>query len=113
MTNLDLLDRDNIKIVESRISEVTAYTDRARVTRRGTVSLTGNETELAIASLPATLDTESVRATGAGTVAVRLLGVRTETVFSSEPTGDRIAELTHQIQSILFAQNILKTEKFR
>ncbi|MEG4228989.1 mucoidy inhibitor MuiA family protein [Microcoleus sp. N9_B2] len=100
MTNLDLLDRDNIKIVESQISEVTVYTDRALITRRGTVALTGNERELAIASLPTTLDTESVRATGAGTVAVRLLGVRTETVFSSEPTGDRTAELTQQIQEL-------------
>ncbi len=100
MTNLDLLDRDNIKIVESQISQVTVYTDRALITRRGTVALTGNERELAIASLPATLDTESVRATGAGTVAVRLLGVRTETVFSSEPTGDRTAELTQQIQEL-------------
>ncbi|MEG3974499.1 mucoidy inhibitor MuiA family protein [Microcoleus sp. herbarium8] len=100
MTNSDLLDRDNIKIVESQISEVTVYTDRALITRRGTVSLTGNERELTIASLPTTLETESVRATGAGTVAVRLLGVRTETVFSSEPTGDRLAELTAQIQEL-------------
>ncbi|MGB3264132.1 MAG: mucoidy inhibitor MuiA family protein [Microcoleus sp.] len=100
MTNSDLLDRDNIKIVESQISEVTVYTDRALITRRGTVALTGNERELTVASLPTTLDTESVRATGAGTVAVRLLGVRTETVFSSEPTGDRTAELTAQIQEL-------------
>ncbi|MBE9162256.1 MULTISPECIES: mucoidy inhibitor MuiA family protein [Microcoleaceae] len=100
MTNSDLLDRDNIKIVESQISEVTVYTDRALIARRGTVALMGNERELTIASLPTTLETESVRATGAGTVAVRLLGVRTETVFSSEPTGDRIAELTHQIQEL-------------
>ncbi|PSB29815.1 hypothetical protein C7B69_09090 [filamentous cyanobacterium Phorm 46] len=100
MTNSDLLDRDHIKIVESQISEVTVYTDRALITRRGTVALTGNERELTIASLPTTLETESVRGTGAGTVAVRLLGVRTETVFSSEPTGDRIAELTAQIQEL-------------
>lgn len=100
MTNSDLVDRDNIKIVESQISEVTVYTDRALITRRGTVALTGNERELAIASLPATLETESVRATGAGTVAVRLLGVRTGRVFSSEPTGDRTAELTQQIKEL-------------
>ncbi|MEG4803293.1 mucoidy inhibitor MuiA family protein [Microcoleus sp. ARI1-B5] len=100
MTDSDLLDRDNIKIVESRISEVTAYTDRALITRRGTVALTGNERELTVASLPTTLETESVRATGAGTVAVRLLGVHTETVFHSEPAGDRIAELTQQIQEL-------------
>lgn len=100
MTDSYLLNQDNIKTLETRICEVTVYTDRALVTRRGTVSLAGNERELAIASVPATLDTESVRATGAGTVAVRLLGVRTETVFSSEPVGDRTAELTQQIQEL-------------
>jgi uncharacterized protein (TIGR02231 family) len=91
---------DSIKTIDTRICEVTVYTDRALVTRRGTVSLTGNERELAIVSVPATLETESVRATGAGTVAVRLLGVRTETVFSSEPVADGIAELTQQIQEL-------------
>lgn len=100
MTDSYLLNQDNIKTLDTRISKVTVYTDRALVTRRGTVALTGNETELAIASLPATLETESVRATGAGTVAVRLLGVRTETVFSSEPVDDRTAALTQQIQEL-------------
>ncbi|MEG4272536.1 MULTISPECIES: mucoidy inhibitor MuiA family protein [unclassified Microcoleus] len=100
MTDSEILNSDTIKTLETSISEVTVYTDRALVTRRGTVALTGNERELAIASVPATLETESVRATGAGTVAVRLLGVRTETVFSSEPVGDRTAELTQQIQEL-------------
>ena len=100
MTHSEILNSDTIKTLNTSISEVTVYTDRALVTRRGTVSLTGNERELAIASVPATLETESVRATGAGTVAVRLLGVRTETVFSSEPVGDRTAELTQQIQEL-------------
>ena len=100
MTDSEMPNLDSIKTIDTRICEVTVYTDRALVTRRGTVALTGNERELAIASLPATLDTESVRATGAGTVAVRLLGVRTQTVFSSEPVADGIAELTQQIQEL-------------
>ena len=100
MTDSEILNSDTIKTLDTRISEVTVYTDRARVTRRGTVALTGNETELTIASLPATLETDSVRATGSGTIAVRLLGVRTETVFSSEPVADRTAELTQQIQEL-------------
>lgn len=100
MTDSEMPNLDSIKTLDTRICEVTVYTDRALVTRRGTVALTGNERELAMASLPATLDTESVRATGAGTVAVRLLGVRSETVFSSEPVGDRTAELTQQIQEL-------------
>ncbi|MEG4627809.1 mucoidy inhibitor MuiA family protein [Microcoleus sp. w1-18aA5] len=100
MTDSEILNSDTIKTLNTSISKVTVYTDRALVTRRGTVSLMGNEQELAIASVPATLETESVRATGAGTVAVRLLGVRTETVFSTEPVGDRTAELTQQIQEL-------------
>ena len=110
MTDSNLLDRDYIKIVESQISEVTVYTDRALITRRGTVALTGNERELIVASLPTTIETESVRATGAGTVAVRLLGVRTETVFHSEPTGDRIPELTAQIQDLETQKRAIKDQ---
>ena len=97
MTDSEILNSDTIKTLDTRISEVTVYTDRALVTRRGTVALTGNETELTIASLPATIETDSVRATGSGTIAVRLLGVRSETVFSSEPVAYNIAELTQQI----------------
>jgi len=100
VTDSEMPNLDSIKTIDTRICEVTVYTDRALVTRRGTVGLTGNERELAIASLPTTLETESVRATGAGTVAVRLLGVRSETVFSSEPVADGIAELTQQIQEL-------------
>jgi uncharacterized protein (TIGR02231 family) len=100
MTDSETPNLDTIKTVDTRICEVTVYTDRARVTRRGTVTLTGNETELAIASLPATLETDSVRATGSGTIAVRLLGVRSKTVFSSKYVANRPASITQQIQEL-------------
>lgn len=108
MTDSETPNLDTLKTVDTRICEVTVYTDRARVTRRGTVALTGNERELAIASLPATLEPESVRATGAGTVAVRLLGVRSKTVFSREPVADRTAELTQQIQELETQKRAIK-----
>ncbi|MEG4631583.1 mucoidy inhibitor MuiA family protein [Microcoleus sp. AR_TQ3_B6] len=108
MTDSEMPNLDSIKTIDTRICEVTVYTDRALVTRRGTVALTGNERELAIAPLPATLETESVRATGAGTVAVRLLGVRSERVFSSEPVADGIAELTQQIQELESQERAIK-----
>lgn len=108
MTDSEILNCDTIKTLDTSISKVTVYTDRALVTRRGTVSLTGNERELAIVSLPATLEPESVRATGAGTVAVRLLGVRCGRVFSSEPIADGIAELTQQIQELETQKRAIK-----
>lgn len=88
------------QILSTRISQVTVYTDRARVTRRGVVALTGGERELAIASLPANLQTESIRASGSGTVAVRLLQVRTERIFAAEPILERVAQLTEQIEQL-------------
>ncbi|HLO50583.1 MAG TPA: DUF4140 domain-containing protein, partial [Kamptonema sp.] len=100
MTNLELTDRDRIKTVDAPISEVTVYTNQARVTRRGVVALNGNERELAIASLPATIQTESVRAAGVGTIAVRLLGVRTEKIFATEPVEQRIREISQQIEEL-------------
>ncbi|NEP22738.1 mucoidy inhibitor MuiA family protein [Moorena sp. SIO3I6] len=86
--------------VESRISQVTVYSNQARVTRRTKVSLTGQEQELVIPRLPMTIETESVRATGSGTGVVRLLGVRTEKVFDSEPVGEQVAQLSGQIKEL-------------
>lgn len=88
------------KTVESQIVAVTVYSDKALVTRRGTVTLTGNEKELVIASLPVTLATESVRASGKGTVGVRLLGVSSDRIYTTEPVAERVAQLTRQIQQL-------------
>ncbi len=43
---------DTRKTLATQIYAVTVYTDQALVTRRGTVTLTGEEKELAIALLP-------------------------------------------------------------
>ncbi|MBD0266338.1 MAG: DUF4140 domain-containing protein, partial [Tolypothrix sp. Co-bin9] len=58
------------KTVQSEIVAVTVYADRALVTRRGVVDLTGIEQELVITSVPE-IETESVRVSGTGTVGVR------------------------------------------
>ena len=96
MTNSEMT---NIKkIVNTEIVQVTVYTDRARITRSGNVALSGNEQELVITELPVTLEADSVRVTGTGKVAVQLLGVQTEQVLKSEAVGEKIADLTQQIQ---------------
>ncbi|MBH8575295.1 mucoidy inhibitor MuiA family protein [Nostocaceae cyanobacterium CENA369] len=88
------------KRVESQIVAVTVYSDRALVTRRGSVSLTGLERELVISPLPLTLETESVRVSGTGTVGVQLLGVSSDRLYTSEPVAERVAQLTRQIQQL-------------
>ncbi|MBD3563063.1 DUF4140 domain-containing protein, partial [Planktothrix sp. FACHB-1355] len=85
MTDSQTPNQTTSKTIDTRISKVTVYTDRARVTRRGGVALTGAERQLTIAPLPINVLSESIRATGSGTVPVRLIQVRTEAILSPEP----------------------------
>ncbi|WP_295617681.1 mucoidy inhibitor MuiA family protein, partial [Chamaesiphon sp. GL140_3_metabinner_50] len=86
--------------IDTQITAVTVYTDRALVTRRGQIQLTGTERELIIANLPTTLDPESVRVGGKGSVAVKLQGVTTDRQYTTEPVADRIAQLTAEIDRL-------------
>ncbi|WP_375512119.1 mucoidy inhibitor MuiA family protein [uncultured Nostoc sp.] len=88
------------KTLQSEIVAVTVYADRALVTRRGVVYLTGIEQELVITPMPDTLETDSVRVSGTGTVGVRLVGVSSDRIYTTEPVTERIAHLTRQIQQL-------------
>lgn len=88
------------KIVDTSIREVTVYDNQALVTRRGIVQLTGEEHELIIAQLPVTIVSESIRASGTGTMAVRLLGVRTERTYITEAIADQVALLHQEIEQL-------------
>ncbi|MEH2084648.1 MAG: mucoidy inhibitor MuiA family protein [Nostoc sp.] len=88
------------KTVQSEIVAVTVYSDRALVTRRGVVDLTGIEQELVITPVPMTLETESIRVSGTGTVEVRLVGVSSDRIYTTEPLAERVAHLTRQIQQL-------------
>jgi uncharacterized protein (TIGR02231 family) len=86
--------------IDTQIASVTVYTDRALVTRRGTIKLTGLEREIILTQLPTTLDPESVRVNGKGKVAVRLLGVTTDRQYTTEPAIERVAQLVAQIEQL-------------
>jgi uncharacterized protein (TIGR02231 family) len=87
------------KTLDTQICSVTVYTDQALVIRRGLVTLTGQEKELTIA-LPASMQTESVRASGKGAILVKLLGVSTERLYTTEPVVERVAGLNRQIEQL-------------
>jgi uncharacterized protein (TIGR02231 family) len=89
-----------LNLLDTQITAVTVYTDRALITRRGVINLTGVETTLAIAHLPTTLDLQSVRVSGKGSVAVKLEGVTIERQYTTEPVVDRIAHLTTEIERL-------------
>ncbi|WP_310485369.1 mucoidy inhibitor MuiA family protein [Chamaesiphon sp. VAR_48_metabat_403] len=86
--------------IDTQITAVTVYTDRALVTRRGQIQLTGTERELIVSNLPTTLDPESVRVGGKGSVAVKLQGVTVDRQYTTEPVADRIAQLTAEIDRL-------------
>ncbi len=88
------------KTVDSQIVAVTVYNDQALVTRRAVVSLAGGERELVITPLPVTLATDSIRVSGVGTAVVKLLGVSSDRLQTTEPVGEKVAQLTRQIQQI-------------
>ncbi|WP_414624463.1 mucoidy inhibitor MuiA family protein [Calothrix sp. CCY 0018] len=88
------------KIVETDVLAVAVYTNQALVTRRGVVELSGQERELIVSQLPVTLDTESVRVSGKGNVAVRLLGVNVEKIYTTESVVARVSQLHQQIEQL-------------
>lgn len=98
-------------VFNTRIVAVTVYTNQALVTRRGTVTLTGQEQTLLLESLPITLQPDSVRASGQGTVAVKLLGVQTERAFTTEPVVDRVAQLTAQVEQLATEQKTVQDKQ--
>ena len=78
--------------VQTAVTAVAVYTDRARITRTGTETLEPGSHRLVIEELPLKLDVASVRAAARGTARARLLGVDVQREFFVEtPGADRIA----------------------
>lgn len=90
-------------LVRTKIVEVSVYTDRARIKRRGTVTVEEGIHTLEIAQLPLNLDSSSLRASGTfkantSTAEAQLLSVNIHKVFYQETPDTRIKELEDQIQ---------------
>jgi uncharacterized protein (TIGR02231 family) len=85
--------------INAPIVAVTVFTDRARVTRRGTARLTPGEHSLTLEGLPTTLDADSVRAGGRG-VGVTILGAEVATQFVTRPPEASVADLQRQLEQL-------------
>jgi uncharacterized protein (TIGR02231 family) len=96
--------------VDTSIVAVTVYPDRARVTRRGMVTLEKGTHDLIVQGLTNQLDAESVRASGEGTARVRLLGVDVRQEYYTETPSLPAAELEKQIQTTQDADKALQDE---
>lgn len=86
--------------VSSRISAVTVYADRARVTRTGEASLPAGESVLRFSGLPQALDASSVQAKGKGAGAFKILGIEIRDKYSEQVINERVRELEQQLEAL-------------
>lgn len=79
--------------VESRITDVVVYTDRARITRTVSVDIPSGRTDLVFEGLPLTLLPPSLSAEGEGTAGATLTGIDVRTTRGVEDRDERISAL--------------------
>ncbi|TCC24451.1 mucoidy inhibitor MuiA family protein [Kribbella sindirgiensis] len=78
-------------VVEAPVVAVTVYPDRARVTRRGRITVPGGDQVVYVEPLPLLLEEDSVRVSGRGPATV--LGVDVATRYHAQTPDDAVAEL--------------------
>jgi uncharacterized protein (TIGR02231 family) len=86
--------------VDSRISAVTVYQDRAVVTRTATVQLAGGTAELVFANLPQALNEQSLQVSGKGTAQATILDVSAKQTFVDYTPNVRVKELEDQLRAL-------------
>lgn len=86
--------------VDSRISAVTVYQDRAVITRTTTVQLTGGTTELVFANLPQALNEQSLQVSGKGSAAATILDVSAKHTYVDYTPDARVKELEDQLRTL-------------
>jgi uncharacterized protein (TIGR02231 family) len=85
--------------VDSKISAVTVYTDRAVVTRSTFVELPGGIAELVFANLPQTVNDQSLQVSGKGTAQATILDVSAKQTYVDFTPNARVKELEDQIKA--------------
>lgn len=85
--------------LETTITAVTVYPDRARVTRQGKLTVIAGEQLITIGNLPTNLENDSVRVSGRG-AGIKIIGVDVKTAFLTNAPEQEIAALTAQIEDL-------------
>ena len=86
--------------LQTTITTVVVYPDRARITRSGTATLRPGNHRLEVTELPLKLDTSSMRASARGTARARLIGADVRRDFYIETPAERVRELEGQVESL-------------
>lgn len=86
--------------VETAVTQVTVYPDRARVTAVAECECEPGLHRLLVAELPLTMETDSVRVTGQGTAHVRILSVDVMRRFYEQTPAARLRDLLREIEQV-------------
>jgi uncharacterized protein (TIGR02231 family) len=86
--------------LETHISAVIVYPDRARLARTGRLALEPGLHALEIADLPLQLNADSVRAAAHGTARARLLGVQVNRAFYTDAPAEHVRELEAEVEGL-------------
>lgn len=97
--------------VETTVSQVTVYPDRARVTAVAECACELGLHRLLADELPLTLETDSVRVSGKGSAQVRILSVDVSRQFYEETPAAQLRDLLQQIEQVEAEMSALKDEK--
>lgn len=89
----------NMTPIDTTVTAVTIFPDRARVTRTGRVALSPGLQSLLIGQLPLALLPDSLRARGKGTARAKLLGVTSRLEHFYETPAQAALQLEQQIQA--------------
>ena len=90
----------SVKPVDSAISAVTVYLDRAVVTRSASIALSGGVSEVVFANLPETLNDQSLQVSGRGTATATILDVSVRQTYIDFTPNARVKELEDAIHEL-------------
>lgn len=93
--------------IQTQIGAVTVYPDRALVTRKGQIELQSGAQELIVSGLPAQLQTDSLRASGRGHVAVKIIGVEARNRPLLKPNSADARQIQNELEAAQDAESAL------
>ncbi len=96
--------------IDSTITAVTVFVDRARVTRTAGISLEAGIQKIVLRGLPMRIDPESVRVAGRGD-GVKIAGVDVVTEFHTEAPEANVSALQTQLEDLALQDRVYADEE--
>src|SRR5712691_1167498 len=96
--------------LDAPITEVTVYSDRALVTRKGSIQLEAGEQELRVNNLPQ-FKLDSLRAAGQGPQGTRILNVDVTMAYHSRPPEAELLTLQTQLELLRQKNQLLEARQ--